>query len=167
MSDFSKYNLYNTMSFNFENLKTQARCIRIYDGDTIFIVLNHPGTQSYYKWSCRLNGIDSFEIKNTNTTLKNRAHLAQAFVYNFITKKSIPNGIKSEDIQKFIQDDLNNNVYLIDIKCGGFDKFGRILIDIIDGNLDLSNLLIQNKLAYPYTGKTKMTPDEQLIFIME
>jgi endonuclease YncB( thermonuclease family) len=164
MSDWSEYNLYNTESFNFNDLETTARCIRIYDGDTIFIVLNIPGTKMYYKWSCRLNGIDSFEIKNTNEALKNKAHEALLFVYNFITKKEVPD---VQDTKKFIEDDLNKNIYLINIKCGKFDKFGRILIDVLQDNVNLSDLLIENKLAYPYYGKTKLNQDEQLMFIME
>lgn len=50
--------------FSLNNMIFDAKVIKVYDGDTITVVFNY--NNKYYKWNCRLNGIDTPEIKSNN-----------------------------------------------------------------------------------------------------
>ena len=64
---------------------------------------------------------------------------------------------------------LNSKCYLLKVKCGTFDKYGRLLgwLYKIDTPVDtpveesLNYILINECLAYKYEGKTKLTEEEQ------
>jgi hypothetical protein len=56
---------------------------------------------------------------------------------------------------------------LVKIKCGDFDKYGRLLAEIYTikndtQDISFSQHLLYNNLAYKYTGQTKLTESEQL-----
>ena len=85
---------------------------------------------------------------------------AKKRVFNLITGKTI-------DIvdKKYIKNELNDNCYLAYIKCYDFDKYGRVLADIYSNEKSadsFSSILINEKLAYVYGGKTKLTEKEQI-----
>ena len=85
---------------------------------------------------------------------------AKKRVYNLITGK-----IADDDFsKKSIKNELNNNCYLVYLKCYDFDKYGRVLGDIYhneNSDESFSSILIKEKLAYIYGGKTKLTEKEQ------
>lgn len=92
-----------------------AYVIDVYDGDTITIVINlyniHTGKRQLYKWKCRLAGIDTPEIRTKNQLEK-------------ISAQTAKNALESICLYKIIK-----------IKCGEFDKYGRLLIWIFTRNL--------------------------------
>jgi len=152
------------MDWTFEKLETTCRIVSLYDGDTFDIILPLIPTENIgYRFSCRLNRIDTCELKNSNEFLKNISHKSILFLYHLITKNTLPN-LPFLELRELIEKDLNDNVYLLNIKCSQFDKYGRILLDILIDNTTASDLLLDNKLAYPYSGKTKMTIEEQVKF---
>ena len=112
-----------------------ARVIDVYDGDTITIIFNFQRT--FFKEKCRLENIDTAEIRTRNEEEKKFALETKEYLSNLI---------------------LNKIIY---VKCGKWDKFGRLLGTIYSNKDDLvqnrsiNNLLIQNGMAYEYTGKTK------------
>ena len=58
---------------------------------------------------------------------------------------------------------LNENVFVVYLKCLDFDKYGRLLAEIYThSDVSFSQHLLDNKLAYKYTGQTKLTETEQL-----
>ena len=65
---------------------------------------------------------------------------------------------------------LNEKCYIIKIKCGDFDKYGRLLGWLYDKNSvidtpieqSFNHILIKEHLAYKYEGKTKLTEEDQL-----
>ena len=82
-------------------------------------------------------------------------------VYKLITNKTIDNNWKKKQIDSY----LNDDVYLIWLECLDFDKYGRILanIKIQDNDKEtLSNILLNEKLAYSYYGGKKESEEEQL-----
>jgi endonuclease YncB( thermonuclease family) len=86
---------------------------------------------------------------------------AKKRIYNLITGKNADIDLN----KKSIKTELNNNCYLVYLKCYDFDKYGRVLGDIYkDENSDesFSSILIKEKLAYVYSGKTKLTEQEQI-----
>jgi endonuclease YncB( thermonuclease family) len=148
----------NTKAFNFDGLNCMCRVIDITDGDTIKVIINFKN--DYYKLIVRLNNIDTCETKSKCEENKQKGLDAKKRIFNLITGKTI-------DIvdKKYIKNELNDNCYLCYIKCYDFDKYGRVLADIFSNeksNDSFSSILINEKLAYIYGGKTKLTEKEQL-----
>jgi len=165
-------NDFNTPYFSFDGLKCISRVVDITDGDTIKAIINFK--DNYYKIVIRLFNIDTCETKSKIAENKNLGIEAKKRVYNIITGKTIE-GYDNTNIKKIIKNELNSNCYYIYVKCYDFDKYGRVLADIykkndnkdnndgINDNCEsISNILINEKLAYVYSGKTKLTEDEQL-----
>ena len=113
--------------------------IKVYDGDTITIASKLPYRNSkMYRWSVRIRGIDCPEMKTNNNEEKNIAKIAQSTLSDMILHKHV----KLENV---------NN-----------DKYGRVLADVIYKNRNISTFMLENKLAVPYFGKTKIPPKSWL-----
>lgn len=129
----------NTSLFNLNGTKCYTKVLHITDGDTIKVAIYL--FNNYYKFNVRLNGIDTCETKSKNDKNKEL-------------------GIKAKERLK----DLIENK-IIWIKCYNFDKYGRLLADIYQDDQELksySDILLEEKLAYKYEGKTKLTEEEQI-----
>jgi endonuclease YncB( thermonuclease family) len=148
----------NTNLFTFDGLNCVCRVIDITDGDTIKVIINFKN--DYYKIIVRLNNIDTCETRSKCEENKQKGLDAKKRVFNLITGKTIDNVDK-----KYIKKELNENCYLTYIKCYDFDKYGRVLADIYSNEKSsesFSTILINEKLAYVYGGKTKLTESEQI-----
>ena len=53
---------------------------------------------------------------------------------------------------------LETTNFIVNIKCGEFDKYGRVLVQIYSSQFtkSLNQLLIDENHAYAYFGKTKI-----------
>ena len=156
--NMENFNDTNTPLFSFNGVNGMSRVVDITDGDTIKAIINFK--DEYYKIIVRLNNIDTCETKSKCEENKNLGVNAKKRLYNLITNKSIDNNDK-----KLIKKELNDNCYLIYLKCYEFDKYGRVLGDIYknkDDDVSFSSILINEKLAYIYGGKTKLTEEEQI-----
>jgi hypothetical protein len=114
-----------------------GRVIKVYDGDTITIASKLPYDNSeLYRFSVRLNGIDTPEMKGKDVTEeeKEAARNTRNFVINLV---------------------LNKFVRLENI-CN--EKYGRILADVYIGDIHLNELLIKERYAVKYDGGTKNKP---------
>ena len=152
------FNDTNTPLFSFNGVNGMSRVVDITDGDTIKAIINFK--DEYYKIIVRLNNIDTCETKSKSEENKNLGISAKKRLYNLITNKTIETNDK-----KLIKQELNDNCYLIYLKCYDFDKYGRVLGDIYkneNDDLSFSSILINEKLAYIYGGKTKLTEEDQL-----
>lgn len=111
--------------------------VKVYDGDTITIVSRLPYEDSpYYKFSIRLAGIDTPEIKGKSEQEKIKAVQAR------------------DELTALI---LNKCVELKNIQT---EKYGRILADVYLDNLHLNKWLIEQGHAVPYNGGTKQSWNE-------
>jgi endonuclease YncB( thermonuclease family) len=157
MNEFKKYDN-KTPNFSLYGKNTLARVIDILDGDTIKIII--PLFDSFYKFSVRLNGIDTCEIKSNNEKNKELGIQAKIRLIELICNNNNDNLLNKNELKTL----LNNNVFLIFVKCYNFDKYGRLLCDISKtyNSKSFSDILIEEKLAYKYTGKTKLSENEQL-----
>ena len=106
-----------------------ARVASIYDGDTITAIFKLPNDSVYYKWNCRLYGIDTPELKTGNN------------------KEA---GLKARD---FLREKILDKV--VKLSCGEFDKYGRLLVNIIYEDIDINALMISSGHAKPYFGGSK------------
>lgn len=128
----------------------KSYCISVYDGDTITIVKQFScdgEPPKYYKYSVRLYGIDTPELRTKNAVEKKYAIMAKNAVIELI---------------------LNKMVELEDIS---YDKYGRILAKVFVTDergfkINISEKLVEMRLAKRYYGKTKEVTDWEQYYNM-
>ena len=122
--------------FGFEGETHEGKVVNVYDGDTVKIVMKMFG--KFYRFNCRIEGVDTPELRTRN-------------------KKEKAMGIKVRDeLRKKILDKM------VQVKCGEFDKYGRLLVDILIDNTSVTKWLIENKFAFSYDGGKKKSWAEYL-----
>ena len=116
---------------------TTCKVIKVYDGDTITIASKLYPESPIYRFSVRLRGIDTPEIKANNENEKLHALKAKRFVEARI---------------------LNKIIMLKDINT---EKYGRLLADVyMEDGICLNTLIVESGLAVPYDGGKKIIPPE-------
>tara|TARA_E500000331_G_C17256985_1_gene713547 strand:+ start:2058 stop:2498 length:441 start_codon:yes stop_codon:yes gene_type:complete len=118
-----------------------ARVVSVYDGDTIKVVF--PLNDIFYKWNCRLIGVDTPEIRTRNT--------------------------KEKEYGYFVRDKLREKINdkIVSLKCEDLDKYGRLLVTVMCDNensdkCDINKWLIDSDYAFAYDGGTKRSWEEYL-----
>ena len=115
---------------------TEGQVIKVYDGDTITIASKMPYPESpMYRFSVRLNGIDTPEIKGKNADEKEVAKKARDELSTLIMNKTV--------ILKNVQS----------------EKYGRILAEVYLEDVCLNEWMIEKKFAVKYDGGTKQIPE--------
>jgi micrococcal nuclease len=111
---------------------TRGRVIKVYDGDTITVASHIPEcNKKTYKFSIRLRGIDSPEIRSSSVFEKQNAMLSRDSLHEKIHNK------------------------YIDIKNVTTEKYGRLLADIYINGVNINEWMVENKLAVRYDGGKK------------
>ena len=167
--NLSDFDINNTNEFSLNNLFIETRVISIYDGDTCTCII--PVHNNFYKFNIRLADIDTCEMTSKNSDAKQLSLEARKRLCNLISPdfKDIDLNISKKELIK----KLNEKCYLIKIKCGDFDKYGRLLGWLYDNNSTINSpieqsfnhILIKEHLAYKYEGKTKLTEQEQITLL--
>ena len=123
---------YNTFCLFIAPIK-YAKCVRVYDGDTIHIAAPiFNGIISRFK--VRLAKIDTPELRTKNEWEKSAA---------VIVKNLLKNKIENKIIE------------LIDVK---YDKYGRLLAEVMLNDENINKWLLDSEWACMYDGKgTKLT----------
>lgn len=101
-----------TQGFSFNTMETYAKVTKCFDFNIIELVFKF--NKIFVKYNCIISGIK--EEKKSDNFLKKECE----------KKKKLENLI------------LNQIVY---IKCGGFDKFGRVYVDLTKDNKNIIELL--------------------------
>lgn len=116
---------------------TSGQVVKVYDGDTITIASKMPYDNSpIYRFSVRLNGIDTPEIKGKTEDEKSMAIEARNKLNELI---------------------MNKRVFLKNVST---EKYGRILADVyLDDTIHINQWMIDNRYAVKYDGGTKHTPE--------
>ena len=122
--------------FSLQGQEHEAKCFYVYDCDTIHVAIRLHGTCTSFR--CRIRGIDGPEIRSKSVVEKTLAYAGRVRVKELVDKK------------------------MVRIRCHHFDKYGRLLVDVLFDNDDLGRTLIQEHLAYPYDGGTKRSDWETL-----
>lgn len=155
---FKQYGI-NTPEFSLHGLKMYIRVVSIYDGDTIKAIVPFMG--QFFKFTIRLSGIDTCEIKSKNQQNKDLALSARNRLFELVTSQKISqNDLSKKDLESL----LDKHVYLVWANLLEFDKYGRLLANIYittDSINSFSDILVSEKLAYKYTGDTKLTEEQQ------
>jgi endonuclease YncB( thermonuclease family) len=132
----------NTPLWSLKDQIHYVKVLKVYDGDTIWIAIRINFT--IYKLKVRMYGIDTPEMKPLKTQKNRDKEIAAA-------KKA----------KKFLADLVDQKV--IKMKCGEWDKYGRLLGTlIIKGNglcsseINVNELMIKEGHAKAYFGGTKI-----------
>ena len=118
---------------------TGGKVIKVYDGDTITIATKLKGDECLYRFSVRLNGIDTPELKTKNTHEKEHAIVARDALHDKIFDK------------------------MVELKNVSMEKYGRLLADVYFEGVCLNSWMIDNNYAVAYDGNTKQKPDEWFV----
>lgn len=114
-----------------------GKVIKVYDGDTITIAAKIPNSNlPLYRFSVRLAGIDSAEIKGHTEAEKKAAVVARDALHGLIYGK------------------------IITLENVSIEKYGRVLADIYLENLHINQWMLNNNYAVPYDGGKKERPEE-------
>ena len=110
-----------------------GKILKVYDGDTVTIGTIMNGKK--YKYSVRLNGIDTPELRTRNKIEKKAGYL--------------------------VRDKLREKIdgMIVRIEILDYDKYGRILGEIYLEDEKITKWLLDNKYCYQYGGGTKETID--------
>ena len=113
--------------------------IKVYDGDSITIATQFPfNPDVWYRFSIRLNGIDTPELRGSNDEEKQMAIKARDRLSELILHKEVR------------------------LKNISYEKYGRILADIYFNSEYINETLLKERYAVPYLGKTKTLPSSWL-----
>ena len=116
---------------------TIGTVVKVYDGDTFTIASKLPNTtEPIYRFSVRLNGIDSPEIKGKTVIEKELAKVSRDALSKLIFNK------------------------IVTLQNVTTEKYGRILADVYIDELYVNHWMLENGYAIKYDGGTKVKPDE-------
>jgi len=141
MNNTEMYNILNNIEYKdtvpFVPPIYYGKVIKVYDGDTITIASVLPNTnEPVYRFSVRLNGIDTPEIRGKTQ--------------------------EERELAKTARDALADKIYgrFVELKNVDTEKYGRILADVYLDNEHINQWLIDMNFAVSYDGGTKYRPVE-------
>lgn len=111
---------------------SSGQVIKVYDGDTLTVAAQLPYPESpIYRFTVRLMGIDSPEMKGKTEEERIEAHKAQKALEDLVLHKTVR---------------LENREQ---------EKYGRLLADVYVDKIHINQWLLDNKYAKVYNGGTK------------
>jgi micrococcal nuclease len=121
----------HTPFFSLNGKSFDAKVVKVYDGDTINIVFKY--FDQYLKWNCRIAHVDTPELRTKNEQEKKLGYEVRDKLRELIDGK------------------------IVKVKCGDFDKYGRLLVEIFipDKDIYVDKWLITNNYAKMYEGGKK------------
>jgi endonuclease YncB( thermonuclease family) len=125
----------NTPRFNFKGKFFNAKCVKVYDGDTITVVFMIFG--EFYKFNIRMNGYDSPEMRSKNTDPVEK-ELEKKWAY------------ESRD---FLAGLVLDKIVLL--KCEDYDKYGRIIGTVELNGMDINGIMLSRGYCRQYDGGHK------------
>ena len=114
-----------------------GKVIKVYDGDTFTMISKLPHTEGpIYRFSVRMKGIDSPEIKGKTSNEKELAKKSRDALSNIILGK------------------------IVILKNVSTEKYGRILADVYIRDICVNEWMLENNFAVKYDGGTKERPED-------
>lgn len=115
---------------------TSGKVVKVYDGDTITIAAKLPYPESpVYRFSVRLRGIDTAEMKGGNAKEKEMAQESKEILSNIIMGKIVK---------------------LVDVDT---EKYGRLLAYVYLDDICLNTYMLLHGHAVEYNGGKKNTDE--------
>jgi endonuclease YncB( thermonuclease family) len=117
--------------FSLDGHKCEAKCVNVYDGDTIKAVFPYMG--KVFRWNCRIGGIDTPEVSRASEEEKILGKVSRDVARGLLLGK------------------------MVSLSCKKFDKYGRLLVDVeLEDGADYASKMISTGHAKPYNGGTKV-----------
>lgn len=157
---FKRWTYDATPFFSLAGTRTWARVVDVYDGDTCTLVL--PLKDDFFKFQCRMHGIDTCELKDRDQEYKQRAQAARARLVELVTGSRIPASDALELSRGALRFRLSETDFLVFTECLEFDKYGRLLVRLYSDDAapdSLATMLIREGLGVEYDGGTKRIKD--------
>ena len=129
MTELSQCTYKNTPKFTFKGKEYDAKVVKVYDGDTITVVFDFMS--SPYRFTVRMVGYDSPELKSEDIVEKKYAIASRDFLGKMI---------------------MNKIVHLV---CEDYDKYGRILGRVFLDGVDINEKMLRDGSCREYTGGHK------------
>lgn len=135
--------------FSFAGRRLQARIADVYDGDTVTAIFAaHEG--GLYKMAIRLHGVDTPERRGASAGEREAAAAARAFVARWALPGRWDAGAVASTLD--VRASLGREAALVELRCLGFDKYGRCLATVWRGGDCLNDRLLEEGHAVPYDG---------------
>jgi endonuclease YncB( thermonuclease family) len=115
-----------------------GKVIKVYDGDSITIAAKPYENYPIYRFSIRLNGIDTPELRTHNEEEKKHGYIAR-------------DALKDKILDKIVV-----------LKNVNSEKYGRILADVYLDDENICDWMLTQGYAVKYDGGTKIIPKEWL-----
>ena len=128
-----------TPFFSLDNTFCECKVVDVYDGDTCKVVF--PFSDKIYRWNVRLLGYDTPERRPSKSKENRDDEIKAAYA-----------------ARDFLISKVMNPQQTVYIKCGKFDKYGRLLGTLFvkkDDTNSVNDLMIQEGHGYAYDGGTK------------
>lgn len=128
-----------TPLFSLDGTYCQCKVVNVYDGDTCKVVF--PFSGKMYRWNVRLTGYDTPEMRPPKNQENREKEIEAAYA-----------------ARDYLRGQVMNEDQLVYIKCGEFDKYGRLLGTLFLQETDLisvNDMMIQQGHGYAYDGGTK------------
>lgn len=117
-----------TPKYSLDGTLVHAKCVKVYDGDTAqFVFRTDPG-KPLYRYSCRMRGYNSAEIKGGSAEEKAKAVLSRDALAGLILDR------------------------VVKISLGDFDKYGRPLVTVNVDGVNVNEWMVEGGHGKPYTG---------------
>ncbi len=110
----------NTPMYSLDGINTLAKCVKVYDGDTVHLVFRPHSGLPVRRYKCRLIGYDSPEIKTGSAENKMKGKLAKDTLTDLIYNK------------------------IVTVHIGKYDKYGRLLVSIYLNGENINEYMIYN-----------------------
>lgn len=133
-----------------------AKVVQCYDGDTFHAVVSLEGT--LWKFACRVAGYDTPEMKPPKNKADRDVEKARALKAKHALLTHVCSGIPTlETLMTNPEMDacVAKNTRLIQMQCMEFDKYGRVLVDVVLPEGRVSNWMVEKGYGYAYAGGTK------------
>ena len=111
--------------FSLKGFEVDAIVTKVYDGDTVHAVFAIE-EQGYFRWSCRLAGINTPELRSTDLEERDLAQKAKVALAEKVLYQQVR------------------------IRLGKFEKYGRLLATIYLKDTNVNEWLISEGYAKPY-----------------
>ena len=145
--------------FSLEGQISEAKIVDVYDADSARAVLRREG--GLQKFSIRLTGIDTPEKRSRNPLEKRAAKVAHARLLSLL-------GVEGRT-RRAVRASCAESRRLVTLRCGPFDKYGRLLCEIFlgegleGGGTSANEELVRVGVAKRYDGGRKQRwTDEEL-----
>ena len=118
--------------FSLEDCYFVAKCVEVYDGDTITVIIcmdfGDEANSRFFKFKVRLYGINTPEIRTKDKKEKQLGYEARDYLRSLV---------------------LGELIYL---KCGKFDKYGRLLgvVFTLESHENINEKMLEKGYAIPY-----------------